>query len=44
VVSKSVLSKAIARYRAKVMLEDAIELRSYKSGSEAVRKLSFNVE
>jgi len=43
VVLKSFLSKAIARYRAKVMLQDAIGLRSHKRESEAVRKFSFDV-
>jgi len=42
VVLKSLLSKANARYRAKVMLQDAIGSRGHKSGSEAVRKF-FNV-
>jgi len=41
VVLKSVLSKAIARYRAKVMLQDAIGMRSHKSEGRAVRKFSF---
>jgi len=39
VVLKSVLSKEIAKYRAKVMLQDVIGLRNHKSESEAVRKL-----
>jgi len=43
VVLKSMLSKAIARYRAKVMLQYAIRSRSHKSESEAVRKFSFDV-
>jgi len=43
VVLKSLISKAIARYRAKVMLKDAIGSRSRKSGSGAVRKFSFDV-
>jgi len=34
VVLKSLLSKAIARYRAKVMLQGAIRSRSHKSGGE----------
>jgi len=42
-VLKPVLSKVNARYRAKVMLLDAIRLRSHKSESEAVRKFSFYV-
>jgi len=41
VVLKSVLSKAISRYRAKFMLEDAIGLRSHKSESEAVWNCNF---
>jgi len=40
VALKSLLSKAIARYRAKVMLQDAIGSRS---GIEVVRKFSFDV-
>jgi len=43
VVLKSVLSKAIAKCRAKVMLQDTIGSTSHKSGSEVVRKFSFDV-
>jgi len=43
VVLKSLLSKAIERYRAKVILHDAITLKSHKSGSEADRKFLFDV-
>jgi len=40
VALKSVLSKAIARCRAKVTLQDATGLRGYKYGNEAV---TYNV-
>jgi len=44
VVVKSVLSKVIARCRAKVMLQDTIRLISHKSGSEAVKIFLFSLK
>jgi len=40
VLLKSLLSKAVARYRAKVMLQDAMGLRSHKMG---VRQENFHL-